>query len=128
MSAQHKAALAEGRTQGRAVRNYLNALEAHKPKRGRRRTPESIAARLDKLENELDTVAPVKRIELIQERLDLQAELDNYESKVDLADLEAEFIEVAADYSERKGISYKAWREAGVPAATLTAAGITRGM
>jgi hypothetical protein len=28
MSDQHKAALAEGRNQGRAVRNYLEALEA----------------------------------------------------------------------------------------------------
>ncbi|MBI2706332.1 MAG: hypothetical protein HYX32_13735 [Actinobacteria bacterium] len=128
MSAQHKAALAEGRTQGRAVRNYLNALEAHKPKRGRRRTPESIAARLDRIEGELESADSVKRVELIQERLDLRAELDTYENKIDLADLEAEFIEAAAEYSERKGISYKAWREAGVPAATLTAAGITRGM
>ena len=32
MTDQHKAALAEGRNQGRAVRNYLEALEAHKPK------------------------------------------------------------------------------------------------
>ena len=33
----------------------------------------------------------------------------------------------AKGYSERKGISYAAWREAGVPAATLKAAGISRG-
>src|SRR5690242_17471608 len=54
MSAQHKAALAVGRSEGRAVRNYLEALEAHKPKRGRRRTPESISARLEKIEADLD--------------------------------------------------------------------------
>ena len=41
MSAEHKAALAEGREQGRAVREYLEALEAHKPRRGRKRTPDS---------------------------------------------------------------------------------------
>src|SRR5689334_9539098 len=37
MSDEHKAALAEGRAQGRAVRLYLEALEANKPKRGRKR-------------------------------------------------------------------------------------------
>jgi hypothetical protein len=126
MSAQHKAALAEGRSQGRAVRNYLNALEAHKPKRGRRRTPDSISARLEKIEQELASADAVKRVDLIQERINLQAELESYDSKVDLTDLEAEFIEAAADYSARKGISYAAWREAGVPAATLKAAGISR--
>jgi hypothetical protein len=38
MSKQHKAALAVGRAEGLAVRRYLDALEAHKPKRGRKRT------------------------------------------------------------------------------------------
>ena len=46
MSDSHKAALAEGREQGRAVRRYLEALEAHKPKRGRKRTPDSVQKRL----------------------------------------------------------------------------------
>src|SRR5680860_433016 len=47
MSTEHKAALAEGRANGRAVREYLEALEATKPKRGRKRTPESVKKRLD---------------------------------------------------------------------------------
>ena len=42
MSDEHKAALAEGREQGRVVRRYLEALESSRPKRGRRRTPETI--------------------------------------------------------------------------------------
>ena len=46
MSDEHKAALAEGRTQGRAVRVYLEALAANKPKRGRKRTPDSVKRRL----------------------------------------------------------------------------------
>ena len=49
MSDEHKAALAEGRNQGRAVRGYLEALEAHKPKRGRKRTPDSIKKRLERI-------------------------------------------------------------------------------
>lgn len=53
MTESHKAALAEGRAQGRAVRGYLEALEAHRPKRGRKRTPESMRARLDRIEASL---------------------------------------------------------------------------
>ena len=127
MSAQHKAALAEGRAQGRAVRNYLEALEAHKPKRGRKRTPDSIAKRLQKIQGEIDSAEPMKRLQLVQERIDLERELSTHENKVDLDELEADFIEAAAAYSERKGITYSAWREIGIPAATLSAAGISRG-
>ena len=39
MTAQHKAALAEGRSEGRAVKSYLEALEKNRPRRGRKRTP-----------------------------------------------------------------------------------------
>ena len=46
MSSEHKAALARGREHGRAVKNYLEALSANKPKRGRKRTPDSINKRL----------------------------------------------------------------------------------
>ena len=37
------------------------------------------------------------------------------------------FVKSAKGYGERKGISYAAWREVGVSAATLKAAGISRG-
>ena len=56
MSNSHKAALAEGREQGRAVRRYLEALEAHKPKRGRRRTSESVQKRLVVIEDRKSVV------------------------------------------------------------------------
>ena len=46
MSAEHKAALAQGRSEGKAVRDYLDALRANKPKRGRKRTADSIKKRL----------------------------------------------------------------------------------
>ena len=42
----HKEALARGREEGRAVRRYLEAIEQHRPRRGRKRTPESITRRL----------------------------------------------------------------------------------
>lgn len=126
MSDEHKAALAEGRRQGRAVRDYLEALEQHKPRRGRKRTPESIQAQLTKIEDQLAEADPVKRLQLIQDRLDLQSELDAQENKADLEALEADFVQAAQGYSERKGISYAAWRELGVEASVLKKAGISR--
>jgi hypothetical protein len=127
MSAQHKAALAEGRTQSKAVRQYLEALEAHKPKRGRKRTPDSIKKRLDAIEGQIESADPLKRLQLVQERMDLTSELANMEDKPDLSALEKGFTDAAKAYGSRKGITYAAWRELGVDAATLKAAGITRG-
>ena len=126
MSDSHKAALAEGRNQGRAVRRYLEALEAHKPKRGRKRTADSIRKQLERIEADLSTADPLKRLQLIQERLDLTAELESTQAKVDLTALEAEFVGAAKDYSTRKGISYAAWRELGVEPAVLKRAGVSR--
>lgn len=126
MSSEHKAALAQGRTQGRAVRVYLEALEANRPKRGRKRTPDSIKARLDRIEANLGDADAIQRLQLVQERMDLENELTAVQDKVDLSALETDFLAAAKDYSARKGISYAAWREAGVSAATLKAAGISR--
>lgn len=126
MTPEHKAALAEGRAQGRAIRDYLEALEVHKPKRGRKRTPDSIKKRLDRIESDLAEADAMKRLALVQERLDLEAELDKAEGGVDLSELEKGFVSHAKEYSIRKGITYSAWREVGVTPATLKAAGISR--
>lgn len=130
MTDTHKAALAEGREQGRIVRSYLEAIEdAQRPKRrGRKRTPESIARRLEQIEQEVDGADALQRLLLAQERLDLETELARMseDHDGDLSDLEAEFINVAAEYAQRKGITYAAFRAIGVPAAALKAAGISR--
>ncbi|MGE3619540.1 MAG: hypothetical protein AB7L84_03665 [Acidimicrobiia bacterium] len=126
MSDDHKAALAEGRNQGRAVRLYLEALEAHRPRRGRKRTVDSIAKRLERIEVELEAADPLKRLQLVQERIDLTEELESFQSAVDLSTLEKAFVGAAGPYSERKGISYAAWRELGVEPAVLKQAGIRR--
>lgn len=126
MSAEHKEALARGREQSKAVRDYLEALEAHRPRRGRRRTRASVEQRLAAVESELADAEPLQRLSLIQERYDLQAELAAPSEGVDLSDLEATFSKHAKNYSDRKGISYAAWREVGVSVATLRAAGISR--
>jgi hypothetical protein len=126
MTAQHKAALAEGREQSRSVRRYLEALEANKPKRGRKRTSDSIERRLKRIDQDLQTADPLRSLNLRQERIDLQGELSAMNAKVDLAALESEFVAAARGYSDRKGISYDVWRESGVPAAVLKRAGISR--
>ncbi len=126
MTDEHKAALAAGRSEGRAVRDYLEALRSNKPKRGRKRTPESIAKRLETIEVELTDADPVQELRLVQERLDLTAELATAGQAIDLTSIEAEFVKVAKDYSDRNGYSYAAWRTIGVDAAVLKKAGVTR--
>lgn len=126
MSDEHKAALAVGREEGRAVRRYLEALDAHKPKRGRKRTPDTIERRLAAIETTIDEADPVSRLGLIQERIDLTMELESLQAGFDLTELEDEFVAAAAGYSDRKGISYAAWRELGVEPSVLKRAGITR--
>lgn len=127
MSPEHKEALALGREQGRAVRRYLEALEAHRPKRGRKRTPDSIQRRLTDIDSKLPTADPLSRLQLVQERMNLQNELATKSAVVDLSALEKAFVKAAGEYGRRKGISYAAWREAGVDAAVLRQAGIRRG-
>ena len=127
MSDEHKAALAEGRDQGRAVRRYLEALESQRPKRGRRRTAESVHKRLAEIDQRLPTADPLSRLHLTQERMDLERELSAGDDNVDLDALEAEFIAAAGPYGTRKGITYQAWRQAGVDPKVLKAAGIGPG-
>jgi hypothetical protein len=127
MTAQHKAALAEGRSEGRAVKSYLEALQQNRPRRGRRRTPDSINKRLAAIDAAYADGSALQQLQLVQERIDLQRELDAMGAKVDLSALEGAFVKTAAKYAQRKGISYAAWRELGVPADVLKKAGISRG-
>lgn len=126
LSDDHLAALAEGRTQSAAVRRYLEALEAHRPKRGRKRTTDSIKGRLDKIDAELQEATSLRRLQLMQERADLLDELNATAATVDLSELEDAFVRAAKAYGERKGISYGTWRDFGVPASVLKRAGISR--
>ena len=127
MSDDHKAALAQGRNHSRTVGRYLEALEANKPKRGRKRTPESVKKRLATVETELKTVGGIQRLALLQERRDLEVELAGMQAGgTDITGLERDFVKVAKSYSANKGISHGAWREFGVSPEVLKKAGITR--
>jgi hypothetical protein len=127
ITAAHKEALALGREQSRHVGAYLDALAANKPKRGRKRTSETIRKQLADVESRLPAATGLKRLELAQAKIDLRRELETVGEKVDLSHLRKNFLKQAKSYGERKGLSYQAWREAGVPVQDLRDAGITRG-
>ena len=114
------------KTEVAAVRDYLKALEQNAPRRGRKRTPESVERQLAVLEGEMEGASVTKRLDLIQQRIDLEADLETLQQagSVDLSALEAGFATHAAAYGGRRGISYAAWREVGVSSATLKSAGI----
>lgn len=125
MSDEHKAALAQGRKESRAVKSYLEALSSKKP--GRPVTPDSIRQKIESLEEKIGTEPdPLKRLEYRQSRLDAEDALESAEASENLDELEAEFISVAKSYSDRKGLNYSVWRDEGVPAKVLKEAGIPR--
>jgi hypothetical protein len=123
MSDDHKEALAQGRKEARAIKSYLEALEARRP--GRPVSKDSLQKRMERVNAKLETSDnPLEIVELIQSKLDIEKGLSDAENAQDMATLEAGFVENVATYSERKGVSYTAWREFGVPASVLRKAGI----
>lgn len=110
------------------VRNYLRALREHRPRRGRPRTPERVEAQLREVETEIESTEqaddPLRLLALVQRRLELTAELERLRTRDSLQNLAEQFVEVVASYSERKGISYDAWRALGVPAEVLRRGGV----
>jgi uncharacterized protein YicC (UPF0701 family) len=127
MTDEHKEALARGRAEGKAVRDYLEALRANKPRRGRKRTPESISRRISAIDSEIINADPLTELKLVEERRRLLEDLTTIGNKIDIDQLEKAFVSVAKSYGERQGISYASWREVGVEARVLRSAGLGRG-
>lgn len=127
MTDEHKAANAKARAENKSVSAYLDALESNRPRPGRRRTAESMQKRVEAIGEALESATPIRRVQLVQERIDLERALTAPAETVDISGLEDEFVAVAVSYSGRKGITYSAWREVGVPASVLKRAGISRG-
>ncbi len=126
MSDEHKAALAQGRQEARAIKAYLGAVAGRK--RGRPVTRESLMARIERLDAQISSETNLlKALDHRQARIEAEQRLAVIEDPVDLEALEAGFVAHAGAYSERKGISYAAWREAAVSPAVLKKAGIGRG-
>ena len=124
LSDDHKAALARGRSEARTVRAYLDALTTKRPRVGNAST---LKERLDRLAAQIDTEQnSLKRLQMIQQRFDIEDRLKVIGDSVDYEALEESFVAAASSYSERKGITYSAWRAAGVPPDVLKKAGIRR--
>src|SRR3974390_183206 len=77
MTRAHKAALATGREEGRAIRAYLEALESHRPRRGRKRTAETVERQLNETLDRLASASALDRVVLLQRKMDLEQELDH---------------------------------------------------
>ena len=104
MSAQHKAALAEGRSEGRAVKNYLEALAAEPPAAGpaaHARFHQEAPRRHRR--RRYGDVSALQQLQLVQERMDLQKELEAMGTKVDLSALESDFVKTASKYAAAQG-------------------------
>lgn len=126
MSEEHKEALAKGRRQARIVRDYMEALEwkdRANSRPDRSDLEDKIAQLRSQIEEEEDSTS---RVELVQKRLDLEEQLETIDDVPDVESREQDFIDIAREYSARKGISYMAWREVDVPASVLKEAGFRR--
>jgi hypothetical protein len=71
-----------------------------------------------------DESSPIREVELIQQRLDIDAQLAQIDQAARLPELEAAFVNVAGSWAKRSRISAAALREIGVPASVLRRAGL----
>ena len=125
MGEEHKAALAKGKREAARVTRYLKAMEAGQP--GGAARAKVLEGRIERLQEDIageDNI--LRRVKLIQKRFDTEDKLKDLDTSIDFDALEADFIGVVVSYSERNQISYHTWREVGVPAKVLKAAGIRR--
>jgi hypothetical protein len=120
----HGEKVSVARRESSVVRAYLTELKNGKQER--RRDPEVLRTRIQRIAEQLPGTDVITELRLVQERTDLEAELAQKDRALDHAALEAAFIEVAAGFSERKGIRYDTWREVGVEPRVLRAAGVRR--
>ncbi|MEX2323709.1 MAG: hypothetical protein WEA29_08085 [Acidimicrobiia bacterium] len=108
-----------------AIKKYLGALGRRRP--GRPVTPESLKKRVADLSGRLSSEQNALRaVELRQQIIDAERALAEADTAASVDELEKGFVEYAASYSVRKGISYAAWRQSGVPAQVLKRAGVRR--
>jgi len=127
LSPAHKRALAAGRTASATVNRYLEAVTTPK-RRGRKVSKATLEQRLVAARARFKSGAGVDKLLAAQEIRDLQARLTKLESaaEVDVKLLEAAFVKIAKQFSASRGVTYGAWRDAGVPAQVLKKAGVKR--
>jgi hypothetical protein len=122
---KEKAAIRKGREETEAVKAYLDSLNTRP---GRRIDPKTIERRLARAKQDLAAADnALRRVELTEKVIRLERALqDARKGGGKGPDLEKEFIQYAGSFAKRKGISYKAFRQMGVPPAVLAKAGIKR--
>lgn len=128
LSASHKKALAEGRDLSSKVDRYLRAINTPK-RRGRKVSKADLTKRLAAAKAASRTAVGVDKVLAAQEVRDLQkriTDLSSTNGDIDVKSLEGAFISAGKQFGENRGITYGAWREAGVPAVVLAKAGIAR--
>jgi hypothetical protein len=90
-------------------------------------TTATLRKRLREPQARLRTGQGIDRVIAAQEARDLKARLAGPSSaQANIKPLEAAFVKVAKKFSASRGITYGAWRDAGVPADVLRRAGIAR--
>lgn len=120
---------ADQRLRTAAVRAYLNALNNGKPSRRPlgKRTPEFMRQQLAEwAESPTDDV--IEGVRRAQLTLDYTALLAELEVEVDMQPLEDAFVKHAKEWADRERypVSWKAFRDVGVPAEVLAKAGIEK--
>ena len=125
-TSDHQDAHREGMERARAVSRYLEALYEHRPKRGRKRTPDSIKAKMAQIETQLPRSTGLARLRMMQEQKNLQRALLEMEKarEVDFKTLENDFVKHAKVFADREGIEYSTWIACGVPRSVLARANI----
>jgi hypothetical protein len=110
------------RAETNAVAAYLTALRAPKvPARSR----DALEKRRAQIEQWIaEESSPIREVELIQQRLDIDAQLAQIDQAAQLPELENAFVTVGASWAKRSGISAAALREMGVPPRVLAKAGL----
>jgi hypothetical protein len=110
------------RAETNAVAAYLTALRA--PKVSARSRPNLEKRRVQIEQWIAEESSPIREVELIQQRLDIDAQLARIDQAAPLPELEEAFVKVAASWAQRSGIRAAALREVGVPASVLKRAGL----
>jgi hypothetical protein len=71
-----------------------------------------------------EELSPIREVELIQQHLDIDAQIALVGQAARLPELEEAFVKVAASWTKRSGITAAALREVGVPARVIARAGL----
>lgn len=123
-NAARKKVLLDAKAEGTNVSNYLRALQSKKS--GRKRNPDVVVKRIASLQESVKTTTGIRQLLAVQKIRDLRRDLENVSDAGNFAAFEKQFIACAASYSKRRGVEYGTWREVGVSAAVLRAAGISQ--